>query len=106
MDDHMRVINGKLAALSLALMMVFGGLASVMAQGAAVDAVRTGTPITFEQAVQIALDKNITLAQAQNAVASNDATVRGTKMSFLPDLQVNASGAQLARVDGEVHVSE
>ncbi|HMA00928.1 MAG: TolC family protein [Gemmatimonas sp.] len=57
-------------------------------------AARAGTPITFEQAVQIALDKNITLAQAQNAVASNDATVRGAKMSFLPNLQLNTSGAQ------------
>lgn len=90
----MRAINGKLAALSLALMMVVGGMESVKAEGAAGDTARAGTPITFEQAVQIALNKNITLAQAQNAVASNDASVRGAKMSFLPNLQLSTSGAQ------------
>ena len=90
----MRVINGTLAALTLALMMVFGEVHSVKAEGAAGDTASAGTPITFEQAVQIALNKNITLAQAQNAVASNDATVRGAKLSFLPNLQLNTSGAQ------------
>jgi outer membrane protein len=94
MDAHMRVINGKLAALTLALMMVFGEVQSAKAEGAAGDTASAGTPITFEQAVQIALDKNITLAQAQNAVASNDASVRGAKLSFLPNLQLNTSGAQ------------
>jgi outer membrane protein len=94
MDAHMRVINGKLAALTLALMMVFGEVQSAKAEGAAGDTASAGTPITFEQAVQIALNKNITLAQAQNAVASNDASVRGAKLSFLPNLQLNTSGAQ------------
>ncbi|HSU94917.1 MAG TPA: TolC family protein [Gemmatimonadaceae bacterium] len=89
----MRVINGKLAALTLALMMI-GGTTSVKAEGAAGDTASAGTPITFEQAMQIALDKNITLAQAQNAVASSDASVRGAKMSFLPNLQLSTSGAQ------------
>ena len=89
----MRVINGTLAALTLALMMI-GGTTSVKAEGAAGDTASAGTPITFEQAMQIALDKNITLAQAQNAVASSDASVRGAKMSFLPNLQLSTSGAQ------------
>ena len=90
----MRVINGTLAALTLALMMVVGATTSVKAEGAAGDTASAGTPITFEQAMQIALDKNITLAQAQNAVASSDASVRGAKMSFLPNLQLSTSGAQ------------
>ena len=90
----MRVLNGTQAALTIALMMVFGELQSVKAESAAGDTASAGTPITFEQAVQIALNKNITLAQAQNAVASNDANVRGAKLSFLPNLQLNTSGAQ------------
>jgi outer membrane protein len=94
MDAHMRVFNGKLAALTLALMMVVGGVESAKAEGAAGDTASAGTPITFEDAVQIALKKNITLAQAQNAVASDAASVRGAKMSFLPNLQLSTSGAQ------------
>src|SRR6476646_7182890 len=98
MDAHMRVLNGRLAALTRALMMALGGVQSVKAGGAAGDTAgdtaSADTKITFEQAVQIALDKNITLAQAQNAVASSDASVRGAKLSFLPNLQLNTSGAQ------------
>jgi len=90
----MRVLNGTLAALTLALMMVFGEVQTVQAEGVAGDTTRAGTQITFEQAMQIALEKNITLAQAQNAVASSDATVRGAKLSFLPNLQLNTSSAQ------------
>ena len=90
----MRVLNGKLAALTLALMMVVGGMKSVKAEGAAGDTASAATPITFEEAVQIALNKNITLAQAQNAVASDAASVRGAKLSFLPNLQLSTSGAQ------------
>jgi outer membrane protein len=90
----MRVFNGKLAALTLALMMVVGGMAPVKAEGAAGDTASAGTPITFEDAVEIALKKNITLAQAQNAVASDAASVRGAKLSFLPNLQLSTSGAQ------------
>lgn len=90
----MRVFNGKLAALALALMMVVGAMKSVKAEGAAGDTASAGTPITFEDAVQIALRKNITLAQAQNAVTSDAASVRGAKLSFLPNLQLSTSGAQ------------
>jgi outer membrane protein len=75
-------------------MMVIGGMESAKAEGAAGDTASAGTPITFEDAVQIALKKNITLAQAQNAVASDAASVRGAKLSFLPDLQLSTSGAQ------------
>ncbi|HLB10925.1 MAG TPA: TolC family protein [Gemmatimonadaceae bacterium] len=91
----MRVFNGKLAALTLALMMVCGTGRSLMAEGAPADTVSAGTPITFEDAVQIALKQNITLAQAQNAVASDAASVRGAKLSFLPNLQLSTSGSQV-----------
>ena len=91
----MRVFNGKLAALTLALMMVFGTGRSLMAEGAPADSASAGTPITFEDAVQIALKQNITLAQAQNAVASDAASVRGAKLSFLPNLQLSTSGSQV-----------
>ena len=90
----MQVLNGKLAALTFALMMGFGGMQTISAEGAAGDTATAGTPITFENAIQIALTKNITLAQAQNAVASDAASVRGAKMSFLPNLQLNTSGSQ------------
>jgi outer membrane protein len=94
MDVHMRVFNGKLAALTLALMMGIGGVVQVKAEGAAGDTASAGTPITFEEAVQIALKQNITLAQAQNAAATDAATVRGAKLGFLPNLQLSTSGSQ------------
>ena len=90
----MRAMNGKLTALSLALMMAIGGMTRMKAEGAAGDTASAGTPITFENAVQIALKQNITLAQAQNAAASDAATVRGAKLSFLPNLQLSTSGSQ------------
>lgn len=90
----MRVLNGKLAALTFALMIVFGGGQQLLAEGVAADTASAGTPITFEDAVQIALEQNITLAQAQNAVASDAASVRGAKLSFLPNLQLSTSGSQ------------
>jgi len=83
-----------MAALTLALMMVFGAGQSLRAEGVAADTASAGTPITFEDAVQIALKQNITLAQAQNAVASDAASVRGAKLSFLPNLQLSTSGSQ------------
>jgi outer membrane protein len=94
MDAHMSVFNGKMAALTIALTMMIGGMIPVKAEGAAGDTARAGTPITFEDAVQIALKQNITLAQAQNAVATDAANVRGAKLSFLPNLQLNTSGSQ------------
>jgi outer membrane protein len=90
----MRVFNGRMTALTLALTMAMGGLARVKAEGAAGDTARAGTPITFEEAVQIALKQNITLAQAQNAAATDAATVRGAKLGFLPNLQLSTSGSQ------------
>jgi len=90
----MRALNPTTAALTLALMMVFGAGQSLRAEGVAADTASAGTPITFEEAVQIALKQNITLAQAQNAVASAAASVRGAKLSFLPNLQLSTSGSQ------------
>jgi outer membrane protein len=94
MDAHMRALTGRLTALTLALVMVFGGMQPLRAQGVVADTTGAGTQITFEEAVQIALEQNITLAQAQNAVASDAASVRGQKLSFLPDLKLSTSGSQ------------
>jgi outer membrane protein len=90
----MRAYMGRLVALTLALTMAVGAAQSLRAQGVAPDTAQTGTPITFEDAVQIALKQNIAVAQATNAVASDAATVRGAKMSFLPNLQLSTSGSQ------------
>jgi outer membrane protein len=90
----MRVLTGKLAALTFALMIEFGGGQQLLAQRVAADTASAGTPITFEDAVQIALKQNITLALAQNTVASDAATVRGARLSFLPNLQVSTNGGQ------------
>jgi outer membrane protein len=93
MDAHMRAYNGRITALTLALMMMIGGR-TLRAEGVAPDTTQAGTPITFEDAVQIALKQNISIAQAQNAAASDAASVRGAKMSFLPNLQLSTSGSQ------------
>jgi outer membrane protein len=93
MDAHMRAYNGRIMALTLALTMMVGGR-SLQAEGVAPDTAQAGTPITFDDAVQIALKQNITIAQAQNAAASDAASVRGAKMSFLPNLQLSTSGSQ------------
>jgi len=80
--------------MALALTMMVGSGRALAAQGAAPDTAKAGTPITFEDAVQLALRQNITVAQAQNAAASDAASVRGAKLSFLPSLQVSTSGSQ------------
>jgi len=50
--------------------------------------------VTFDQAVEIALDRNTSVRQAENAVASADALVRQAKMGFLPDLRLSVSSGQ------------
>ena len=52
------------------------------------------TPITIDQAIQIALRQNGTLLQAKNAAALSAATVQQQKLQFLPNLEVSASTAQ------------
>lgn len=55
------------------------------------DAART---ITFEEAVQIALNQNITLRQAENSVELETRDVYQQRMNFLPDLSFFTQGSQ------------
>jgi len=50
-------------------------------------------PITFEDAIAIALKQNIAVRQAQNAAQLGDATVKQQKMQLLPDLRLNVNGS-------------
>ena len=51
-------------------------------------------PITFDDAIRIALRQNTTLQQANNVSASNAAAVRQQRLSFLPDVRVSTSTGQ------------
>lgn len=50
--------------------------------------------ITFEDAVRIALDRNLALRQARNSAALDEVAVDEARRQFLPDLRLNTSGAQ------------
>lgn len=58
------------------------------------DAQQATSPITFADAVQIALRQNVTIRQAQNATALDAAAVRQQKLQFLPDLRLSTSSSQ------------
>src|SRR3954465_4007996 len=64
---------------------------SVLAAGTA-DAQAT-QPITFDDAVRIALAQSTTIRQAKNTAAMDAASVQQQKLSFLPDLRVSTSTA-------------
>ena len=50
--------------------------------------------ITFEEAVRIALEQNISLRQAQNTAASAEVGVSEARMEFVPDLRFNTGSSQ------------
>jgi len=52
-----------------------------------------GQPITFDDAIAIALKQNIAVRQAANAADLSDATVKQQKLQLLPDLRLSVSGA-------------
>lgn len=52
-----------------------------------------GQPITFEDAIGIALKQNVAVKQAANAAALSDAAVSQQKMQLLPDLRLSVSGS-------------
>jgi outer membrane protein len=50
-------------------------------------------PITFNDAIGIALRQNVAVRQAQNSAALGSASVQQARQQFLPDLRLNVSGA-------------
>ena len=70
--------------------------AALLGSAMPVAAQRAAAPqrITYAEALALALRQNITLQQAQNAVASSEATVRQLRMVFLPTLNANVNTSQ------------
>lgn len=81
MTHRYRFILGSLLALGLA--------ATLGAQAPA-----SGQPITFDDAIRIALQQNNTIKVAQNATVNDAAAVQQARMQFLPDLRVNGSTSE------------
>lgn len=50
--------------------------------------------ITLEQAINIALENNIALKQAENRMIVQDANVRSAQMDFLPNLNLGINGSR------------
>ena len=73
-----------------AVALTFGAAAAGAAQ---TTAPRPGQPITFSDAIAIALKQNVGVKQASNAAAIGDATVSQQKMQLLPDLRLSVSGS-------------
>jgi outer membrane protein len=48
--------------------------------------------VSFNEAVQIALDKNVTILRAQNNLELQELTVKSERMDFLPNLSLNSGG--------------
>ena len=76
----------------LAAALTFGAAAAGAAQQSAA-APRAGQPITFADAIGIALKQNVTVRQAANAAALGEATVQQQKVQLLPDLRLSVSGS-------------
>ncbi len=58
-------------------------------------AARSGSRIiTFQEAIRIALEQNITVRAAQNSAALSDVSVSEARGQFLPNLTANTSGAR------------
>src|SRR3954468_24060951 len=72
-------------------------MAAVLAislSGAVLGAQQSATPITFDQALKLALTQNTGVKQAQNSAALSGATVSQQKLAFLPSLSVSTNTAQ------------
>ena len=79
------------AAVAVAL----AGAAPLRAQTPAqTPAATTMTPITLDQAIQIALRQNGTLLQAKNSATLSAATAQQQKLQFLPNLELSGSAGQ------------
>src|SRR5438105_1948754 len=71
-----------------------GGVSRAGAQQAARSAAPPATPITFDQALKLALTQNVAIKQAQNTAALSSATVTQQKLAFLPSLSISANTGQ------------
>jgi outer membrane protein len=83
----MTMFRTTMAAAALSL----GAAAAGLAQQSG--APRPGEPITFQDAIGIALEQNVAVKQAANAAALGDATVSQQKLQLLPDLRLSVSGS-------------
>lgn len=50
--------------------------------------------ITYDQALRIALQRNVALRQSENTAASDAVSVKQARMQLLPDLRLNTQGTQ------------
>src|SRR5262245_26419429 len=50
--------------------------------------------ITFQEAIRIALEQNVTVRAAQNSAALSDVSVSEARGQFLPNLTASTSGAR------------
>ncbi len=69
-------------------------LGTVLALGLATAAAAATRTITFDEAVTIALRRNVTLRQALNGEASSAIGARDELMGFLPSLSVSTNGSK------------
>jgi outer membrane protein len=74
-----------------AAVLSLGAAGAAMAQQPS--APKPGQPITFQDAIGIALRQNVAVKQAANAAALGDATVAQQKLQLLPDLRLSVSGS-------------
>jgi outer membrane protein len=70
--------------LSLIVLLLFGVLTSAQAQ--------TSQKITLQEAIELALENNPALRQAENNMLLQDANVRSAQMDFLPNLNAGFNG--------------
>lgn len=69
-------------------------LAALLLAGVADTAAAQGTPITLEQALQIALRRNSTLQQAENSAATAEIAEKQAQMRFLPNINMSVGTSQ------------
>lgn len=69
-------------------------LAVALALGAAAPAAAETRTITFDEAVSIALQRNVALQRARNSEAGSAVSARGALMEFLPNLSLSTNGSK------------
>jgi outer membrane protein len=69
-------------------------LAAILLALSAAAAAQNARSITFQEALSLALEHNVTLRQAQNAEALSKIAVSEARSQFLPNLQLSTQGAK------------